>query len=177
MQHAQPSRPPLRTYLGTIVFTMVVPGSVVGLVPYLISRWELRPPLFGLGPTRWLGFAIFLIAIPAFADFLARFVREGHGIPAPIAPTRQLVVGGVYRYVRNPAYVAVIAMLVGQALFLGNLAVLEYAFVVAIGFHLFVILYEEPTLKRKFGLHYQAYCQEVPRWIPRLRSAVYPWPR
>jgi len=129
--------------------------------------------LLGLGPTRWLGFAIFVIAIPAFADFLARFVREGHGTPAPIAPTRQLVVGGVYRYVRNPAYVAVIAMLVGQALFFGNLAVLEYAFVVAIGFHLFVILYEEPTLKRTFGSDYQVYCEEVPRWIPRLRSAVH----
>ena len=177
MQKRSTIAAPLSAYLGTVVFTIVVPGSVVGLVPYLISRWELRPPLLGLGPTRWLGFAIFVIAIPPFADFLARFVREGHGTPAPIAPTRQLVVGGVYRYVRNPAYVAVIAMLVGQALFFGNLAVLEYAFVVAIGFHLFVILYEEPTLKRTFGSDYQVYCKEVPRWIPRLRPAVYPGPR
>jgi protein-S-isoprenylcysteine O-methyltransferase Ste14 len=177
MQQARKSRPPLWAYLGTIVFTIVVPGSVIGLVPYLISQWQLRPPLFGLGPTRWLGLAIFIIAVPAFADFLARFVREGHGTPAPIAPTQRLVVGGVYRYVRNPAYIAVIAMLVGQALFFGNLDVLEYAFVVAIGFHLFVILYEEPTLKQTFGLDYQTYCQEVPRWIPRLRPAVYPGPR
>ncbi len=171
MQQAHTTRPPLWAYLGTVVFTVVVPGSVVGLGPYLISRWELRPPLFGLGPTRWIGVGMFVIAIPAFADFLARFVREGHGTPAPIAPTRRLVVGGVYRRVRNPAYIAVIAMLVGQALFFGNLGVLEYALAVAIGFHLFVTLYEEPTLRRTFGRDYQDYCRSVPRWIPRLRPA------
>jgi len=171
MEQAHTTRPPLWAYLGTIAFTVVVPGSVVGLGPYLISRWELRPPLLGLELTRWIGLGMFVIAVPAFGDFLARFVREGHGTPAPIAPTRRLVVGGVYRRVRNPAYVAVIAMLVGQALFFGNLDVLEYAFAVAIAFHLFVILYEEPTLRRTFGRDYQDYCQSVPRWIPRLRPA------
>ncbi len=171
MEQTYATRPPLWAYLGTVVFTVVVPGSVVGLGPYLISRWELRPPLLGLELTRWIGLAMFIIAVPAFADFLARFVREGHGTPAPIAPTRRLVVGGVYRRVRNPAYVAVIAMLVGQALFFGNLAVLEYVLLVAIGFHLFVILYEEPTLRRTFGREYQDYCQSVPRWIPRLHPA------
>ena len=152
MQQAHTTRPPRWAYLGTAVFTVVVPGSVVGLGPYLISRWELRPPLFGLGLTRWIGLGMFVIAIPAFADFLARFVREGHGTPAPIAPTRRLVVGGVYRRVRNPAYIAVIAMLLGQALFFGNLGVLEYALAVAIGFHLFVIL----TRNRRSGGHLAA---------------------
>lgn len=171
MDKRHTTRPPRGAYLGTIVFTVVVPGSVVGLVPYLISRWQLRPPLFGLGATRWIGLAMFVIGVPAFADFLARFVREGHGTPAPIAPTRRLVVGGVYRHVRNPAYIAVVVMLLGQALFFGNLDVLEYAFVVAIGFHLFVILYEEPTLRRTFGRDYEDYCVSVPRWIPRLRPA------
>ena len=169
MEQAHATRPPLWAYLGTVVFTVVVPGSVVGLVPYLISRWELRPPLFGLGLTRWVGLGIFVIAVPPFADFLGRFVREGHGTPAPIAPTRRLVIGGVYRRVRNPAYIAVIAMLVGQALFFGNLDLFEYAFAVAIGFHFFVILYEEPTLRRTFGRDYQDYCRSVPRWVPRLR--------
>ena len=172
--HTTRTRPPLWAYFGTIVFTVVVPGSVIGLVPYLISRWQLRPPFFGLGPTRWIGLGMFVIAVPAFADFLARFVREGHGTPAPIAPTRRLVVGGVYRHVRNPAYIAVIAMLVGQALFFGNSGVLEYAFVVAIGFHLFVILYEEPTLRRAFGRDYQDYCRSAPRWIPRLLQPTVP---
>ena len=171
MEHAQTTRPPLWAYLGTIVFTVFVPGSVVGLGPYLISRWELRPPLFGLEPTRWIGLTMLVVALPAFADFLARFVREGHGTPAPIAPPRRLVVGGVYRYVRNPAYVAVVAMLVGQGLFFGNLGVLEYAFAVAIGFHLFVVIFEEPTLRRTFGREYEDYCRSVPRWIPHVRPA------
>ncbi|HEY6394302.1 MAG TPA: isoprenylcysteine carboxylmethyltransferase family protein [Candidatus Binataceae bacterium] len=171
MEQAHTTRPPLWAYLGTIVFTVLVPGSVVGLVPFLISRWELGPPLFGLGPTRWIGLGLFVIAVPAFTDFLARFVLEGRGTPAPIAPTRRLVVGGGYRHVRNPAYIAVIAMLVGQALYFASLGLLEYAFVVAIGFHLFVILYEEPTLRRTFGRDYQDYCESVPRWIPRLRPA------
>jgi protein-S-isoprenylcysteine O-methyltransferase Ste14 len=169
MEPAHATRPPLWAYLGTVVFTVVVPGSVVGLVPYLISRWEMKPPLLGIAPTRWIGIAMFAVAIPAFADFLARFVREGHGTPAPIAPTRRLVVGGVYRRVRNPAYIAVIAMIAGQALFFGNLGVLEYALAVAIAFHLFVILYEEPTLRRTFGRDYEDYCRAVSRWIPRLR--------
>jgi protein-S-isoprenylcysteine O-methyltransferase Ste14 len=171
MERAHTTRLPLWASLGTILFTVVVPGSVVGFVPFLFSRWQLRPPLFGLGATRWIGLAMFVIAVPAFADFLARFVREGHRTPAPIAPTRRLVVGGVYRHVRNPAYIAVIVMMVGQALIFANLDVLEYAFVVAIGFHLFVILYVEPTLRRTFGRDYQDYCQSVPRWIPRLRPA------
>src|ERR1039457_5424163 len=124
MEQAHTTRPPLWAYLGTVVFTVVVPGSVVGLVPYLISRWELRPPLFGLGLTRWIGLAMFVIAVPAFADFLARFVREGHGAPARAAPARRRVGGGVSRRLPNPAYIAVSAMLTGQALFFGNLGVL-----------------------------------------------------
>ena len=170
MEQDRTLRAPVAAYLGTIVFTIVVPGSVVGLVPYLISRWEIRPPLLGIEATRWIGVAMFVVAVPAFAEFLARFVREGHGTPAPIAPTRWLVVGGVYRHVRNPAYIAVFAMIVGQGLFFGNRQVLEYAIAVAIAFHLFVILYEEPTLKRTFGADYIDYCRSVPRWIPRLRS-------
>ncbi len=174
MDQAYATRPPMWAYLGTAVFTVVVPGSVVGLIPYLISRWELRPPFFGLGATRWVGLAMFAVAVPAFADFLARFVREGHGTPAPIAPTRRLVVGGVYRRVRNPAYIAVIAMLAGQALFFGSISLLQYALAVAIGFHLFVVFYEEPTLRRTFGRDYEDYCRSVPRWIPRLRRSVTP---
>src|ERR1035437_8223272 len=104
MEQAHTTRPPLWAYLGTVVFTVVVPGSVVGLVPYLISRWELRPPLFGLGPTRWVGVVLSATAVPAFADFLPRIVREGHGPPAPIAPTGRFVMGGFYSPVPTPAY-------------------------------------------------------------------------
>src|SRR5262249_19139083 len=106
-----------------------------------------------------------------FAAFNLRFVVEGRGTPAPIAPTEHLVVGGPFRWVRNPGYIAVIALLLGQALLLGSSAVLAYATVVALGFHLFVVFYEEPTLRRQFGAEYETYCHAVPRWIPRLRPA------
>jgi protein-S-isoprenylcysteine O-methyltransferase Ste14 len=163
-------RPPLWAVIGTIVFTLLVPGSAIGLVPYyLLSGWRLEPPLLGWSPWRWAGAALFLVAAPIFLAFLVRFVREGHGTPAPIAPTRHLVVGGPFRYVRNPGYASGIAMIVGQGLFFGSGAVLVYAAVMALGFHLFVLLYEEPTLRRTFGAEYDAYCREVPRWLPRLR--------
>jgi protein-S-isoprenylcysteine O-methyltransferase Ste14 len=92
---------------------------------------------------------------------------RGRGTPAPIAPTEHLVVGGPFRWVRNPGYVAVVSLVVGQALVFGSGAVLAYAAVLAVGFHLFVVLYEEPTLRRQFGEEYEAYCREVPRWFPR----------
>jgi protein-S-isoprenylcysteine O-methyltransferase Ste14 len=82
-----------------------------------------------------------------------------------------LVVTGLYRYVRNPMYVAVLGLILGQALFLGNVRVLEYGLVVWVAFHVFVCLYEEPTLRRTFGAEYEEFCASVPRWVPRLR----PW--
>jgi protein-S-isoprenylcysteine O-methyltransferase Ste14 len=155
--------------IGTIVFVLVVPGSVVVYVPFLLSRWRLRAPFFGWEATRWLGLLLFTGGVPIFVDFIVRFVREGRGTPAPVAPTRHLVVGGCFRYVRNPGYIAVLALLLGQALFFGSTAVLLYALGVGLAFHAFVVLYEEPTLRRQFGAEYEAYCRHVSRWIPRLR--------
>jgi protein-S-isoprenylcysteine O-methyltransferase Ste14 len=154
----------------TVIFTVVMPGSVIGLIPFLLSRWEIREPLLGTAVVRWVGLVLLLSAAPIFIDFLARFVWEGRGTPVPIAPTRHLVVHGPFQYVRNPGYVAVLTMIVGQGLFFGNVAVLEYAAGVAVVFHLFVVFYEEPTLRTQFGEEYVAYCAQVPRWIPRLTS-------
>ena len=105
--------------------------------------------------------------LPLFVSFCSRFVWEGRGTPAPIAPTEHLVVGGPYRWVRNPGYVAVTAILLGEALVLGSQAVLAWAVLVAIAFHVFVLVYEEPTLRATFGAEYDAYCRRVPRWLPR----------
>src|SRR5215204_6247552 len=101
----------------------------------------------------------------------ARFVAEGVGTPAPVAPTRELVVGGLYRYVRNPMYLAVLAAIVGQALILGRLVLLVWAAVMAAAFVTFVRGYEEPTLAEQFGARYQAYRAAVPGWWPRR----HPW--
>ena len=157
--------------IGTIVFVLAVPGTVVGYVPFLLSHWTIGPPLFGWPFMRWLGVGLgtglILAAAPIFIDFVTRFALEGRGTPAPIAPTRHLVVGGGFRYVRNPGYIAVVSLLVGQGLLFGSAGIMLYAAIVALVFHLFVLMYEEPTLRRQFGAAYEAYCREVPRWVPR----------
>ena len=162
---------PRRALLGTIAFTLIVPGALIVLIPYLLTGWQLRPPLVGIEATRTFGVALIVLAAPLFFRFLSGFVREGHGTPAPIAPPEHLVVGGPFRWIRNPGYVAVVSLVAGQALLFGSGAVLAYAAFLAIAFHLFVVLYEEPTLRRQFGAEYDAYCREVPRWLPRPRPS------
>lgn len=168
MANREPRR---RALLGTIVFTLTIPATAIVLIPYLLTGWNLRPALFGTEATRWLGVALMVLAAPLFFRFLSGFVREGHGTPAPIAPTVHLVVGGPFQWVRNPGYVAVVSLVVGQALLLGSRPVLAYATLLAVAFHLFVVFYEEPTLLRQFGGEYEAYCRAVPRWLPRLRPS------
>ena len=160
-------RPPLRALVGTIVFVVAVPGTVFGVVPRWLTGWRLAPPLLGTSLTRALGVVLVVAALPVFLSFVSRFVWEGHGTPAPIAPTAHLVVGGPFRWVRNPGYVAVIAIIVGQGLFFASPSVLAYALAVATAFQGFVVLYEEPTLRRTFGREYEEYCRRVPRWLPR----------
>ena len=155
--------------LGTILFVALVPGTIVGFVPYRLSGWRLAPPLLGWTATRWIGVGFLLLGLPLFVTFLGRFVREGHGTPAPVAAPERLVVGGAFRYVRNPGYVAVVSMVVGQGLLFASKPILAYAAGLALAFHLFVVLYEEPTLRARFGEEYASYCRRVPRWIPRWR--------
>ncbi len=162
---------PRRALLGTIAFTLIVPGTLIVMIPYRLTGWQLRPPLLGVEATRSLGVALMVLAAPLFFRFLSGFVREGHGTPAPIAPPEHLVVGGPFRWIRNPGYVAVVSLVAGQALLFGSGAVLAYAAFLAVAFHLFVVLYEEPTLRRQFGAEYENYCREVPRWIPRPRPS------
>ena len=157
--------------VGTVLFVVCVPGTVVVYIPYALCRWHPGPAFLGVAATRWVG-AVFIVgALPVFFDFVGRFVREGEGTPAPVAPPVRLVVGGTFRYVRNPGYVAVVSLLLGQALLFASVAILLYALAVALAFHTFVIVYEEPTLRRHFGAEYDAYCRKVPRWLPRLRAS------
>jgi protein-S-isoprenylcysteine O-methyltransferase Ste14 len=162
------SRPPWWAVVGTAAFVAIVPGTVVGWVPYWLTGWEVGPPFGGLAVTRWLGGVLLLGGALVFVDFVSRFVWEGQGTPAPVVPTRHLVVTGPFRWCRNPGYVAVLAMLVGQALVLPSARLLLYAAAMGVGFHLFVLFHEEPTLRRKFGAEFDAYCRRVPRWLPRL---------
>jgi protein-S-isoprenylcysteine O-methyltransferase Ste14 len=157
--------------IGSIAFFVVAPGTVAGLVPWWITRWRVTPPVGDMWPVQFAGAVLILAGFVFLVDCFARFARDGLGTPAPILPTEHLVVGGFYRYVRNPMYVGVAAAILGQAVFFGDTRLLIYGAVVWLAFHLFVLLYEEPTLERTFGEEYELFRKNVPRWIPRLT----PW--
>ena len=157
--------------VGSAVFFLVGPGTVVGLIPWLLTRWQVREPLPYWAPMRVLGGILLVAGLIALVGAFVRFVVEGLGTPAPIAAPERLVVGGVYRYVRNPMYVAILAAIVGQALLLGQLGLLLYTAVFWLITAAFVRWYEEPTLTRSFGADYEAYRRAVPAWWPRL----HPW--
>jgi protein-S-isoprenylcysteine O-methyltransferase Ste14 len=156
---------------GSLLFFLVVPVTVAGIVPWWISRWRADPPFLGIEPLRLLGAAFALAGSPVLIASFARFAIDGLGTPAPIAPPRRLVVRGFYRYVRNPMYVAILAIVFGQAILLGNRDLLIFGGVFWLACHLFVIFYEEPNLRRRFGDDYEAFRAAVPRWLPRLT----PW--
>jgi protein-S-isoprenylcysteine O-methyltransferase Ste14 len=155
-----------RALLGTLVFLLVAPGTVAGLVPWWISRWRVQPALLG-APSRLAGAVLAAAGLAVLLDSFARFALRGLGTPAPVLPTRHLVVSGLYRFVRNPMYLAVVSLIAGQGLLLGDARLLGYAVLVWLACHAFVIAYEEPTLRRTFGSEYEAFCASVPRWIPR----------
>jgi protein-S-isoprenylcysteine O-methyltransferase Ste14 len=156
--------------LGSAVFFVLAPGIVAGLAPWWISRRGADRQFLGW-PLRSLGAVLIAAGVLVLLDSFVRFALQGLGTPAPVFPTRHLVVTGLYRYVRNPMYVAVAAVILGQSLVLGNALVLGYGVLVWLAFHLFVLGYEEPALRKKYGDEYGTFCSHVPRWIPRLS----PW--
>ena len=160
------------TLFASVLFLVLVPGTVVGLVPYWLTRWRVEEPFLGVTGVRALGAFMVLAGLASLLDSFARFVFVGRGTPAPVAPPTRLVVSGQYRHVRNPMYVAVLAVVVGQGLVLGSGALLRYAALLWLLFHLFVVSYEERSLASRFGASYQEYCRNVRRWCPRVR----PWP-
>lgn len=157
--------------LGSAVFFVVAPCTLAGLVPWWITGWQLQPPFLGLELTRSIGAAMILAGVLGLVDAFARFALQGLGTPAPIAPPRNLVVTGLYRYVRNPIFVAVVAIILGQALLMGDWRLIVYGAILWLAFHVQVVVYEEPTLEQTFGSEYEAFCAAVPRWIPRIT----PW--
>lgn len=156
--------------LGTGAFLVLVPGTTAAVIPWLLTDWRARvpPPSPAI---RIAGVVLLAVGATVLLSAFGRFVVEGHGTPAPVAPTDRLVVGGLYRYVRNPMYLAVASAIVGQALLLGRLELLAYAAVFVAATAAFVRWYEEPTLLRRYGSHYETYRRAVPAWWPRLR----PW--
>jgi protein-S-isoprenylcysteine O-methyltransferase Ste14 len=133
------------------IFAISAPGTVAGIVPWWISRWKMQAPFLYFYGFRVIGILFILASLPVLLDSFARFALQGLGTPAPAFPTRHLVVTGLYRYVRNPMYVAVLGLIAGQALLFGNRDLLLYAAVVWLAFQLFVLLYEEPVLRRTYA--------------------------
>jgi protein-S-isoprenylcysteine O-methyltransferase Ste14 len=159
--------PTARALLKTGIFAIVAPGFVAVGVPYLLLGPRAE---FEMGRARFAGALPILLGAMVLLWCAWDFVFTGRGTPAPIDPPQALVAKGLYRFVRNPMYLALGLVLGGEAILFQSLRLAAYALLAWLACHLFVVFYEEPTLKRKFGTSYEAYCRAVPRWIPRWRS-------
>lgn len=157
---------------GSVVFLVAAPGTVAGLVPWLLTKWQQG---HWASSVQLAGEVIGSVLVAAGAAVLlhavAKFALVGRGTPAPPAAPVHLVVSGVYRYVRNPMYLAVVSLIVGQGLLLGRRVLIGYGLCVGAAFWSFAHWYERPALIRKFGAEFDEYRRAVPAWRPRLR----PW--
>ncbi|QDQ15290.1 methyltransferase family protein [Streptomyces spectabilis] len=150
--------------MGSSVFMALAPGTVAGLVPWWLTRWQSGHWWL---PVRVLGGVALAAGAAVLVHAFVRFVTEGLGTPAPVAPTEHLVVGGLYRHVRNPMYVAVVTAIAGQGLLLARPVLLVYALVAGAVMAAFARWYEEPALLRAHGTAYERYRGAVPGWLPR----------
>jgi len=154
--------------LRSLLWTILLPGVFAGYVP-----WRF----FGLGrtqfdltsPTQLLGFVCIGLGVALLAACIFEFARSGQGTLSPVDPPRHLVVRGLYRYLRNPMYLSVTMIILGEALVTHSVALAIYWAVWFTCANLFVMVYEEPTLRLRFGESYDEYTQRIGRWIPRFR--------
>lgn len=158
---------------GTAGFAVVAPGFVAGVAPWLMTSWHEGRPGYPL-PVEIAGGVLLAAGAGVLIYAFAQFALQGLGTPAPVAPPKTLVVRGLYRYVRNPMYMAVVAAIAGQGILLGRPVLIGYAAGIAAFFASFVYLLEQPALTRRYGAQYQAYRRDVPGWWPRLRPRESP---
>jgi protein-S-isoprenylcysteine O-methyltransferase Ste14 len=156
---------------GSAAFFAVAPGVVAGVVPWALTGWRVRHLSPWWTPLRVAGALVLVAGAGVLVHAFVRFAHEGAGTPAPVAPTERLVVGGLYRHVRNPMYVAVVGAIAGQAAVLGQPVLVAYAVAAGAVMAAFARWHEEPVLARRFGEDYERYRRAVPGWRPRLR----PW--
>lgn len=155
--------------LKTVLFTLLVPGSVTVLVPCLLLASGGKLLAWNLGPARFLGPPLVLLGAGIYLWCAWDFTVRGKGTPSPTAPPQALVMSGLYCVTRNPMYVGVALVLLGEGLWFDSTLLLAYAVVVLSAFHLHVVRCEEPVLARQFGERYARYCDTVPRWFPTRR--------
>lgn len=152
----------------TVLFSIFVPGTFAVLIPRLLLQRYPATPWDSSWP-KAAGIACIAIGALGYLACASSFVKRGKGTPGPWDPPRTLVISDLYTRVRNPMYVSVIFILAGEALWFRSPALLLYALLIFLVFHLRVILAEEPTLERQFGESFREYRRRVPRWIPRSR--------
>ena len=154
----------------TGIFTLFVPAIVgIGIPQAMVA--EDRVGASGLVVIRFVGGLFFVLGVIGYFWCAALFVRA-QGTPAPIFPTQSTVVSGPYRINRNPMYSSVLAAVFGQAIFYKYWVLAVYGSALAVGFHLFVVFYEERALRNRFDGEYEEFCRRVPRWIPSLASGI-----
>lgn len=153
------------TAFKSLLFLIIAPGMVAGYIPLVLLS---RGPQIETGVLAYLAIPLWIIGGVILLWSFWNFLKEGRGTPAPIDPPKELVVAGFYRYVRNPMYFGILLILLGYFLWFGFWWILAYAAFAFLITHLFVTLYEEPTLKKTFGTAYEEYLKRAPRWIPKL---------
>lgn len=155
----------IRTALKTIGFTLIVPGTLAVLIPQVLGRWRQYPSLpVNARLSRIAGTLSLVVGVLLYIQTAFQFVRDGEGTPSPRDEPDRLVTGGVYAYSRNPMYVGVLLVILGQALRQRSMAIVWWGVGMWIGFHNRVIEYEEPHLREIYGEEYEQYCAETPRW-------------
>lgn len=159
--------------LRSIFFTFLLPGTVTVVIPYQIISTRGAGDFSVYQPLRYLGVPFIVTGAAGLLWCIWQFFAEGRGTLAPVDPPKHLVVRGLYRYVRNPMYVSVITILIGEAIFFLSAGVLIEAGIFMALAHLFVAFYEEPALRRQFGDGYERYARTVGRWIPGFRSKAF----
>jgi protein-S-isoprenylcysteine O-methyltransferase Ste14 len=152
----------------TLIFIFIAPATVTIYLPYWLLAGRAGTPQ--IGPVRYVGLLPIIVGACIELWCAWDFAVTGRGTPAPFDPPKELVARGLYAYVRNPMYLGVGLVVLGEALFFASRTLLWYAAGALVCANLFVLLYEEPTLRRKFGVAYEGYCAAVPRWLPRTRA-------
>ncbi|MEL6673910.1 MAG: isoprenylcysteine carboxylmethyltransferase family protein [Bacteroidota bacterium] len=153
-------------FFRNLFFTALQPGLVAGLIPLWMTGFQLDS-IFeeGWRFPHYLGTIVFLIGLVIMLWCIMSFATKGRGTLSPADPTQKLVISGLYHFSRNPMYVGVILILIGEAMFIQSVDLWVYVGCVAVGFHLFVVYVEEPRLRKDFGEEYELYTQKVRRWV------------
>jgi len=156
---------------GSGLFFLLAPVTVAGVIPWVITGWAVSSANWPQTMSMPFAAVLMCCSLISLLDSFGRFVLQGFGTPTPLLPTKVLIVSGLYRHVRNPMYLAVLSLILGQALWFGSLRLGLYGGVVWVIFHTSVLVYEEPRLREDYAVAFDAYCQNVRRWLPRLK----PW--